>query len=148
MAIILRKTLLYAVVVFVATIGMGIFLMRRTRRVYSLEAYGFERMRCSSAPSNHVSEVRSHVRAMGLARKYVSSNECKDMCTEVRPEAGLCIQNKGPMVTTFHCLPSLLIIGVMKGGTGTMMRWLNEHPQLRSGRGPNNENEVHFIPLF
>ena len=34
----------------------------------------------------------------------------------------------------------------MKGGTGTMMKWLNEHPQLRSGMGEGNKNEVHFFP--
>lgn len=147
MAVTLRKVLQYAFVVLAVTMGMGIYLFRKSRRIYSLEAYGFEKKRCLSTSSGPTNGVKSRVRSFGRARKYVSSNECKDVCTSVQPDAGLCIQNKALVGPTLHCLPSLLIIGAMKSGTGTMMRWLNEHPQLRSGTGAANKNEIHFFPF-
>lgn len=44
-----------------------------------------------------------------------------------------------------RCLPSLVIAGTMKSGTGVLMRWLNTHPQLQSGVGEDGGNEIHFF---
>ena len=33
----------------------------------------------------------------------------------------------------------------MKSGTGELMRWLNLHPMLSSGKSPLGRNEVHFF---
>lgn len=35
----------------------------------------------------------------------------------------------------YRCLPSFLIIGAMKSGTGELMKWLNLHPFLQVGNG-------------
>jgi hypothetical protein len=37
--------------------------------------------------------------------------------------------------TSFLCLPSFLIVGTMKGGTGEIMKWLKLHPFLKAGNG-------------
>lgn len=37
--------------------------------------------------------------------------------------------------TIFRCLPSFLIVGAMKSGTGELMKWLNLHPFLEVGNG-------------
>jgi hypothetical protein len=54
--------------------------------------------------------------------------------------------------TTVRCLPSFVIAGVMKSGTGELMKWLDRHPNLKVGKGKviENEkaietNEVHFF---
>ena len=43
------------------------------------------------------------------------------------------------------CFPSFVIAGTMKSGTGELMKWLNLHPQLSSGKGLSGENEMHFF---
>lgn len=71
------------------------------------------------------------------------SNESSINCKAVKTDAGVCIRdttNKG-----FRCLPSFLIIGTMKGGTGVLMDMLNEHPNLISGKGEDGSNEIHFF---
>jgi hypothetical protein len=44
-----------------------------------------------------------------------------------------------------RCLPSFIIAGAMKCGTGELMKWLQLHPRLRVGSGPNDKREVHFF---
>jgi len=44
-----------------------------------------------------------------------------------------------------RCLPSFLIVGAMKAGTGVLMSALNQHPLLMSGHGAGGKNEVHFF---
>lgn len=51
--------------------------------------------------------------------------------------------NKFP--TKFRCLPSFIIAGAMKSGTGELMKWLRFHPKLRVGKGTNNRREIHFF---
>jgi hypothetical protein len=50
----------------------------------------------------------------------------------VKPDAGVCVKESDSL--GFRCLPSFLIIGAMKSGTGQLMDWLNLHPNLQSGR--------------
>jgi hypothetical protein len=42
----------------------------------------------------------------------------------------------------YRCLPSFLIIGAMKSGTGELMKWLNLHPFLRVGNGLQYEENL------
>jgi hypothetical protein len=44
-----------------------------------------------------------------------------------------------------RCLPSFIIAGAMKCGTGELMKWLQLHPRLRVGSGPKDKREVHFF---
>ena len=134
----LRWSILSALLTIVVTMTMGIYLMSRSNRIYSLEAYGFEKKSCS-APDKYPDSILNNL------RKYVVADDCDNICTAIQPEAGLCVQNVASL-HSLHCLPSLLIVGAMKSGTGTMMKWLNEHPRLQSGLGDGNKNEVHFFP--
>ena len=70
---------------------------------------------------------------------------CNHDCNRVQPYTGLCVTEGNLLKKTLYRLPSLLVIGVMKGGTGAMMKYLNQHPLLISGNGENNEKEVHFF---
>ena len=47
--------------------------------------------------------------------------------------------------TLVRCYPAFLIIGAMRSGTGALLRALNRHPRLRSGRGEGGGREVHFF---
>lgn len=49
----------------------------------------------------------------------------------VTPDAGVCVRESETL--GFRCLPSFLIIGAMKSGTGQLLDWLNLHPNLQSG---------------
>lgn len=48
-------------------------------------------------------------------------------------------------IDDIKCFPSFVIAGTMKSGTGELMKWLNLHPQLSSGKGKSGENEMHFF---
>ena len=52
-------------------------------------------------------------------------------CQSISPNAGVCVRESSTL--GFRCLPSFLIIGTMKSGTGELMAWLNRHPNLQSG---------------
>ena len=52
-------------------------------------------------------------------------------CPYISPDAGVCVKESSTL--GFRCLPSFLIIGTMKSGTGELMTWLNRHPNLQSG---------------
>jgi hypothetical protein len=56
-------------------------------------------------------------------------------------KAGDCIKINGEI----RCLPSFVIVGAMKSGTGALLRWLGMHPNLQAGRGEEGQNEVHFF---
>lgn len=46
---------------------------------------------------------------------------------------------------SMRCLPSFIIAGAMKCGTGELMKWLELHPNLAVGSGVNNKREVHYF---
>lgn len=46
---------------------------------------------------------------------------------------------------SMRCLPSFIIAGAMKCGTGELMKWLELHPNLAVGSGANNKREVHYF---
>jgi hypothetical protein len=56
-------------------------------------------------------------------------------------QAGDCVVIKNKI----RCLPSFVIVGAMKSGTGALLRWLAMHPNLQAGRGKDGQNEVHFF---
>ena len=69
-------------------------------------------------------------------------------------DAGVCISGvtmshtpglRGVDDSPLRCLPSFVIAGTMKSGTGVLMRWLNIHPHVQSGRGEDGSNEIHFF---
>jgi hypothetical protein len=63
-------------------------------------------------------------------------------------DAGYCIvSKKGGFVT---CLPSLVIIGVMKGGTAELQGWLSQHPALWRYGGPSKTGagEAHYFDFL
>lgn len=59
-------------------------------------------------------------------------------------DAGSCVSFK---IKNKHikCFPLFMIIGAMKSGTGELMKWLNMHPMLISGKGKYNSNEIHYF---
>jgi hypothetical protein len=60
---------------------------------------------------------------------------------------GACIIEKNDNFenSIFKCLPTFIIVGAMKSGTGELLKLLNFHPNLTSGKGLNNKNEIHFF---
>jgi len=56
-------------------------------------------------------------------------------------DAGYCVSSGSKV----RCLPSFVIAGAMKSGTGALLRWLEKHPHLQSGKGADNTNEIHFF---
>ncbi len=82
---------------------------------------------------------------------YTKSNESKLrlinstqlLCnSNVSIDAGTCLSFKKKEM---KCFPSFMIIGAMKSGTGELMKWLNMHPMLVSGKGKDNSNEIHYF---
>lgn len=61
---------------------------------------------------------------------------------DAKLKAGSCILKNSML----YCYPTFMIIGMMKCGTGTLMKALNQlHPLIKSGRGPGNINEIHYF---
>lgn len=58
----------------------------------------------------------------------------------VEPDAGVCVRESNSL--GLRCLPSFLIIGAMKSGTGDLMDWLNLHPNLQSGDYRSNDRHL------
>ena len=82
---------------------------------------------------------------------YSKSNESKLrlinatqlLCnSNVSIDAGTCLSFKKKEM---KCFPSFMIIGAMKSGTGELMKWLNMHPMLVSGKGNDNSNAIHYF---
>ena len=69
-------------------------------------------------------------------------------CENITVDAGTCFVEKGAP-WTLRCLPTFVIIGTMKSATGALMRYLNLHPALISGKRilPHGKlrNEVHYF---
>lgn len=67
-------------------------------------------------------------------------------------QAGDCIQQQSlfSFLRAFskekmYCLPSFMIVGAMKSGTGELMKWLELHPYLKVIRGAGGKRESHFF---
>ena len=52
-------------------------------------------------------------------------------------DAGVCFNS--------HCLPTFIIAGVMKSGTGALMKQLNQLPNILSGKSITGKNELHYF---
>lgn len=114
---------------------------------------------CGTEGAGDGNELKGDGELAGKGRKtkYVElgrrdeegGSSCRGNCELVKPYPGLCVvqgsDREKQVVNKMHCLPSLLIVGVMKGGTGAMMKRLNEHPMLQSGKGDDDANEVHYF---
>lgn len=74
---------------------------------------------------------------------------------KIIPQAGQClIEVNSPSLFSsfrsphFQCLPSFIIAGAMKCGTGELMKWLNFHPYLRLIENKRDQTrESHFFSL-
>jgi hypothetical protein len=53
--------------------------------------------------------------------------------------------DSGSAAQDIRCLPSFIIAGAMKCGTGELMKWLQLHPKLALGTGAGDKREVHFF---
>ena len=98
------------------------------------------------------------------------SGSCRRDCRRFQPDAGRCLLSANTVKELFkhtlpnvtltdakigdgtssdsvgiRCLPSFLIVGTMKAGTGALMTALNRHPMLRSGHGSDGKREIHFF---
>ena len=99
--------------------------------------------------------------ANSAANKGKDNTDCYADCKKFIPDAGSClhlgggggtsigagrgVRGSGQPTFETHCLPSFLIIGAMKAGTGELMKALNKHSSLVSGHGAGGKNEIHFF---
>ena len=79
---------------------------------------------CSSVRNKtvHTSSIRaSH-------RPVIHHTDISTLCScQTVVDAGMCYRKRGSL----QCLPSFLIIGAMKAGTGALMKWINYHPYIQ-----------------
>lgn len=82
----------------------------------------------------------------------VKANDNYTLTRHSPPPAGSCYEQ--PSSESFFmfkskkivkCLPSFIIAGTMKSGTGELMKWLQLHPFLRLNAPVNNKRESHFF---
>lgn len=102
--------------------------------------------------------------ALSNTKYSASTAECYNDCRHFVPNAGHCLLSTAAPADLLYgssppssrktdsnahvgirCLPSFLIVGAMKAGTGVLMSSLNQHPLLQSGHGVGGKNEVHFF---
>lgn len=86
--------------------------------------------------------------ALLSSKEPFSYSNCSLLSTKLSVDR--CINVEVPMRTgkferRWLCLPSFIIAGAMKSGTGELMRWLNLHPFMQSGEGEGGRREVHFF---
>ena len=85
--------------------------------------------------SNSINKInRTHYDRIKNNSNYFSGHtqdQTLKYCQSINPNAGVCVKESSTL--GFRCLPSFLIIGTMKSGTGELMAWLNRHPNLQSG---------------
>jgi len=91
--------------------------------------------------------------SLGLTGTSDFSN-CSSFTTNTNRWVDRCIyvtnnvlnQSYPTMTNKWMCIPSFIIIGTMKSGTGELMRWLNLHPLMQSGSSDKGRRkEVHFF---
>jgi hypothetical protein len=64
---------------------------------------------------------------------------------EQQLKSGSCILKNSQL----YCYPTFMIIGMMKCGTGALMRALNQlHPLIKSGQGVGHTNEIHYFTRY
>ena len=67
-----------------------------------------------------------------LAQHSEDSRTFKKYCSSFTPDAGLCLKESEKL--GLRCLPSFLIVGTLNSGGNHLMKWLNKHPNLQSGK--------------
>ena len=67
-----------------------------------------------------------------VAQHSDDSRSIKEYCSSFTPDAGLCVKESEEL--GLRCLPSFLIVGTLNSGGNHLMKWLNEHPNLQSGK--------------
>lgn len=81
-------------------------------------------MTCASRPPH--STAQQSIRTS--PRPVIHHTDMPTLCScQSSVDAGVCYRNKGSL----KCLPSFLIVGAMKSGTGALMKWLNYHPYIK-----------------
>lgn len=77
---------------------------------------------------------------MGVVKIFEDSN-CSKLDRNIN--AGDCVYFT--TIRKLFCLPLFIIAGTMKSGTGELMKWLNVHPSLISGKAKDGKREIHFF---
>ena len=115
-------------------------ILRNPREIYDLdELNSQEGSSLSQNMDEHLHELKNRNKT-----KSVPSALQHEHYSAVVPDAGVCVTDSNAL--GYRCLPSFLIIGTMKSGTGTLMKLLNAHPNLQSGTFC--QNLLSFISIF
>ena len=70
-------------------------------------------------------------------------------CASTAVDAGDCIRDEKRWSPRYRCLPSFVIGGAQKSATGSLAKWLENHPHLRRGIGSKGHpGEVHYFDSF
>lgn len=75
------------------------------------------------------------------AVKIFEGGNCSNLKRQLN--AGDCVYFN--IIRKLFCLPLFIIAGTMKSGTGELMKWLNIHPSLISGKSQEGKREIHFF---
>jgi hypothetical protein len=101
--------------------------IRPTTRYVSLLSADMEKGAIkTSSVCSHLAEHPLHFLQAGMCTEYTTLLSDKNM----------------------KCLPSFLIIGVMKAGSGELLNWLRLHPHLKAGMPNSKQRELHYISRF
>jgi hypothetical protein len=100
------------------------------------------------------SETPSHYSNSSIRHRdrYAIDRNCTfSTSNSYSADAGVCFINRRSGLfallsaeRSFQCLPSFVIAGAMKSGTGELMKWLHYHPFLRTGSS-KGKREMHFF---
>lgn len=138
--------------------GYGISALQRLSAIHGRDDVQLKR------DDSIVRNLRFYYDSDDLRQQGQTTDMNSSSCAKVSRliDAGVCISGKAVVSVNglrgrtssygdatdkgvLRCLPSLVIAGTMKSGTGVLMRWLNTHPQLQSGMGEDGGNEIHFF---
>lgn len=105
------------------------FLLRSTNAIDNVcwsNPSSFHHLECGGSGRNEM----KHFNMSGICQQHKSLlnssliHSCK--CGS-QLDAGDCVEEN----SVVRCLPSFLIIGAMKSGTGALLRWLGMHPSIQ-----------------
>lgn len=104
--------------------------------------------------SSNSSTSPLYLHSKEVSNIYQLKESGNDLCASSHFHSRTCVFSRVQMthnlffskeIYDIKCLPKFIIIGVMKSGTGELMKWLNYHPHLKSGRTDSQKNELHFF---
>lgn len=102
-----------------------------------LHFYGHDNNVLSDLTALPCSSLQRRVRTLATIRpldgRIIVNAECKPAPGTV--DAGVCVQMPSQQRREVACLPSLVIFGFQKCGTGELQGWLSTHPSLHRWQG-------------